>query len=248
MADLKGRVALVTGASQGIGRACALELARAGATVALAARNREKLAGVEAEIAQAGGAAASFAMDVSSEESIKAGMKEALARFGKIDILVNNAGITRDQLVLRLKRADWEAVLAVNLTGAFLCIQQALGTMLKQRWGRIINIASINGQAGQPGQSNYAASKAGLVGLTLSVAREVASRNITCNAVAPGYVETEMTAGLTPELKEKMMSLVPLGRAGTPDDVAHAVLFLASEEASYITGHVLNVNGGALMG
>ena len=248
MAELKGRVALVTGASQGIGRACALELARAGAAVALAARNREKLEAVEKEIAGAGGAAASFAMDVSSEQDVQQAVKGVVARFGRIDILVNNAGITRDQLVLRLKRADWDAVLAVNLTGAYLCIQQALGTMLKQRWGRIINIASINGQAGQPGQANYAASKAGLIGLTLSVAREVASRNITCNAVAPGYVDTEMTAGLTPELKEKMLTLVPLGRAGTPADVAHAVVFLASEEASYITGHVLNVNGGALMG
>ncbi len=248
MADLKGRVALVTGASQGIGRACALELARAGAAVALAARSREKLAAVEKEIAGSGGTAASFAMDVASEGDVQTTVKGVLSRFGRIDVLVNNAGITRDQLVLRLKRADWDAVLEVNLTGAYLCIQQALGAMLKQRWGRIINIASINGQAGQPGQSNYAASKAGLIGLTLSVAREVASRNITCNAVAPGYVETEMTAGLAPELKEKMLSLVPLGRAGTPADVAHAVVFLASEEASYITGHVLNVNGGALMG
>ncbi len=248
MADLSGRVALVTGASQGIGRACALELARAGAAVALAARNQQKLAAVADHIRAAGSQAACFPMDVASEDQIQAGVQAALAQFGKIDILVNNAGITRDQLVLRMKREDWDRVLATNLTGAFLCIQQVLSSMLKQRWGRIINLASINGQIGQAGQANYASSKAGLIGLTMAVAREVGSRNITVNAVAPGYIETEMTAALSPELRESMLKMVPLGRAGTAEDVARAVRFLASEDAAYITGHVLNVNGGMLMG
>jgi 3-oxoacyl-[acyl-carrier protein] reductase len=248
MGDLSGRTALVTGASQGIGRACALELARAGATVALAARNEEKLAAVAAEIAAAGGQAHSFRMDLADEDQIKAAMKAALAQLGKLDILVNNAGVTRDQLLMRMKRQDWDAVLNTNLTGAFLCIQQVIGSMLKQRWGRIINIASINGQTGQAGQANYSASKAGLIGLTMAVAREVGSRSITVNAVAPGFIETEMTEALPQELKDSMLKMVPLGRAGTAQDVAQAVRFLASEEASYITGHVLNVNGGALMG
>lgn len=248
MGNLSGRVALVTGASQGIGRACALELARAGAVVALAARNEEKLAGVAAEIATAGGQAASFHMDLADEEQVKAAIKSALAQLGKIDILVNNAGITRDQLLMRMKRADWDAVLHTNLTAAFLCTQQVISSMLKQRWGRIVNITSINGQIGQAGQANYSASKAGLIGFTMAVAREVGSRGITVNAVAPGFIETEMTESLPPELKESMLKMVALGRPGTPDDVARAVRFLSSEDASYITGHVLNVNGGALMG
>ncbi len=245
---LQGRVALVTGASQGIGRACALRLAAAGASIALAARNQEKLQQVAAEIASAGGQAAAFPMDVASEEQIKAGVRAAVEKFGKIDILVNNAGITRDQLVMRMKRADWDAVLNTNLTAAFLCTQAVIGSMLKQRWGRIINLTSIFGQIGQAGQANYSASKAGLIGLTMAVAREVASRNITVNAVAPGYIETSMTAGLPAEMKENILKMVPLGRAGSDSDVAHAVSFLASEEAAYITGHVLNVNGGILMG
>jgi 3-oxoacyl-[acyl-carrier protein] reductase len=245
---LQGRVALVTGASQGIGRACALRLATAGATVALSARNQEKLNQVAAEIAQSGGQSAVFKMDVASDEEIKSAIRSALEKFGKIDILVNNAGITRDQLVMRMKRADWDAVLNTNLTAAFLCIQQVIGSMLKQRWGRIINITSIFGQIGQAGQANYSASKAGLIGLTMAVAREVGSRNITVNAVAPGYIETSMTAGMPPEFKENVLKMVPLGRAGSDMDVASAVAFLASEEASYITGHVLNVNGGILMG
>jgi len=245
---LDGRVALVTGASQGIGHACARALAREGATVAVAARNRQKLEELAGEIAAAGGKAAAFVMDVSDEEQVKSGIKSALAQFGKIDILVNNAGITRDQLVMRMKRADWDAVLATNLTSAYLCIQQVIGSMLRQRWGRIVNIASIFGQTGQPGQANYAASKAGLIGLTMAMAREVASRNITSNAVAPGFIETSMTAVLSEELKQSALKQIPLGRVGTPEDVAGAVCFLASEEASYITGHVLNVNGGMLMG
>jgi 3-oxoacyl-[acyl-carrier protein] reductase len=246
--SLAGRVALVTGASQGIGRACALRLAQDGAAVAVAARNEEKLAQVVKEIEAAEGKAAAFVMDVAEEEQIKSAVKAAIAHFGKIDIVLNNAGITRDQLVMRMKRADWDAVLNINLTSAYLCTQQVIGSMLKQRWGRIINVTSVFGQTGQAGQSNYAASKAGLIGLTLALAREVASRNITCNAVAPGFIETAMTSSLTEEFKQNAVKMIPLGRVGTPDDVAHAVSFLASDAASYITGHVLNVNGGLLMG
>src|SRR6266850_2085451 len=245
---LEGRVALVTGASQGIGHACALALAGQGASVAVAARNQHKLDVLVAKITAGGGKAAAFVMDVADEEQIKSGIKSALGQFGKIDILVNNAGITRDQLVMRMKRADWDAVLSTNLTSAYLCIQQVIGSMLKQRWGRIINITSIFGQMGQAGQANYAASKAGLIGLTMAIAREVASRSITCNAVAPGFIETAMTSGLPEDLKQTALKLIPLGRIGTPEDVANAVAFLASDEASYITGHVLNVNGGMLMG
>jgi len=248
MAGVEGRIALVTGASQGIGRACALVLAEAGAKVALCARNQEKLEQLAGEINGKGGEAAAFKMDVGSEEGIKAGVKAALVRFGKIDILVNNAGVTRDQLVMRMKRADWDDVINTNLTGPFLLIQAVIGSMLKQRWGRIINVTSIFGQIGQVGQANYSSSKAGLIGLTMAVAREVGSRNITVNAVAPGFIQTAMTEVLSPELKEAMMRNVPLGRSGTDLDVAHAVKFLASEEAGYITGEVLKVNGGILMG
>jgi 3-oxoacyl-[acyl-carrier protein] reductase len=245
---LDGRVALVTGASQGIGRACALALAETGAAVALAARNEQKLAETAEQIRAAGGQSDTFKIDLASEEEIKSGIKAAIARLGKIDILVNNAGITRDQLAMRMKRADWDDVIAVNLTGAHLCSQQVLPSMLRQRWGRIINITSIFGQIGQAGQANYAASKAGLIGLTMALAREVASRNITVNAVAPGFVETAMTETLSPELRESAIKMIPLGRVGTPQEVGAAVRFLASEEAGYITGHVLSVNGGMLMG
>jgi 3-oxoacyl-[acyl-carrier protein] reductase len=246
--SLSGRVALVTGASQGIGRTCSLKLAKSGADVAVAARNQEKLNELVAEITAAGGKAAAFVLDVGDEDQVKAGVKTILAQFGKIDILVNNAGITRDQLVMRMKRADWDAVLQTNLTSAYLCIQAVIPSMLKQRWGRIVNITSIFGQMGQAGQANYAASKAGLIGLTMAIAREVGSRNITCNAVAPGFIETAMTAALSDEFKQTAVKQIPLGRVGTPDDVASAVAFLASDEASYITGHVLSVNGGMLMG
>jgi 3-oxoacyl-[acyl-carrier protein] reductase len=246
--SLSGRVAFVTGASQGIGRACALKLATAGAAIAVAARNQEKLKELVNEITAAGGKAAAFALDVTDEEQIKSAIKAAIAHFGKIDILVNNAGITRDQLVMRMKRADWNAVLDTNLTSAYLCIQQVSTSMLKQRWGRIINIASVFGQMGQAGQANYSASKAGLIGLTMAIARELGSRNITCNAVAPGFIETAMTEGLGDEFKQTAAKQIPLGRVGSPADVASAVAFLASDEASYITGHVLNVNGGMLMG
>ena len=246
--SLSGRVALVTGASQGIGRACALKFAASGAAVAVAARNEEKLGVLVSEITASGGKAAAFAMDVSDEEQIKAGIKEVLAQLGKVDILVNNAGINRDQLVMRMKRADWDAVLNTNLTSAYLCIQQVIGSMLKQRWGRIINVSSVFGQIGQAGQANYASSKAGLIELTMAIAREVASRNITCNAVAPGFIETAMTAGLAEDFKQNAVKVIPLGRVGTAEDVANAVAFLASDEASYVTGHVLNVNGGMFMG
>ncbi|HEV3036263.1 MAG TPA: 3-oxoacyl-[acyl-carrier-protein] reductase [Candidatus Angelobacter sp.] len=248
MSGVAGHVALVTGASQGIGRACALALAEAGATVALAARNQEKLAQVAGEIETKGGQVAVFPMDVANEAEVKATVKAVLARFEKIGILVNNAGITRDTLLLRMKRADWDAVIHTNLNGTFFCTQAVLGSMLKQRWGRIINITSIFGQTGQVGQANYCAAKAGLIGFTMSMAREVASRSITVNAVAPGYIETAMTEGLSAELKAKVNEMIPLGRPGSDMEVAHAVKFLASEEAGYITGHVLNVNGGMLMG
>jgi len=248
MSILAGRIALVTGASQGIGRACALELARAGATVALAARNVEKLAEVAAEIAAAGGTAQAFALDVASEDSIKECAKAVIAQFGGVHILVNNAGITRDMLSLRMKRKDWDDVLTTNLTGSFLMTQAVMGSMVKGRWGRIINVASVVGETGQAGQANYAASKAGLIGLTKSLARELASRTITVNAVAPGFIETAMTSVLTEEQKAANAQFIPLGRVGTDVEVAYAVAFLASEEAGYITGHTLDVNGGMHMG
>jgi 3-oxoacyl-[acyl-carrier protein] reductase len=248
MSSLQGRTALVTGASQGIGRACARALAAAGAKVALAARNEAKLNDVAAEIAAAGGAAAVFTLDIASEESIKSCAKAAIAHFGSVEILVNNAGITRDTLVLRMKRADWDDVLQTNLTGTFLMTQAVLSPMLKARWGRILNISSVVGETGQAGQANYAASKAGLIGLTKSLARELASRNITANAIAPGYIETAMTAVLDEKQREAMLAHIPLGRAGTDADIANAVRFLASDDAAYITGHVLDVNGGMYMG
>ena len=248
MADLQGRIALVTGASQGIGRACAIELAKTGATVALAARNEAKLAAVASEITAAGGQAVAFALDVASEESIKNGAKTILDRYGKIEILVNNAGITRDGLMMRMKRADWDDVLGTNLTGAFLLTQALLPAMLRNRWGRIVNITSVVGRTGQAGQVNYAASKAGLIGFTRSLAREVASRNVTVNAVAPGYIETPMTAVLDEKQRAVMMVQIPLGRAGTDTEIAQSVAFLASDAAAYITGHVLDVNGGMFMG
>jgi 3-oxoacyl-[acyl-carrier protein] reductase len=246
--SLAGRVALVTGASQGIGRACAVQLAKDGAAVALVARNQEKLEEAMQEIVAAGGQAAVFAADIADEEQVKAAFKAAMAQFGKLEILVNNAGVTKDQLVMRMKRADWDTVLNTNLTSAYLCIQQAISPMLKQRWGRIINITSVFGQTGQAGQANYAASKAGLIGLTMAIAREVASRSITCNAVAPGFIETAMTSVLAEEFKQSALKMIPLGRVGASQEVADAVAFLASDKAAYITGHVLNVNGGMLMG
>ena len=248
MFSLKDKVALVTGASQGIGRATSLALAEAGATVAIAARNTEKLASLAAEIAAAGGEALAVPMDVADPAQVKTGFQQLLAKLGKLDILVNNAAITRDTLALRMKLEDWDAVLRTNLTGAHLCIQQALGAMLKQRAGRIINITSVVAETGNAGQANYVASKAGLIGLTRAIAVEVASRNITVNAIAPGFISTPMTDPLSQEIKDKMKSMIPLGRFGTDRDVAAAIVFLASDEAGYITGQVLDVNGGLHMG
>ena len=217
MENLQGKTAFVSGASQGIGRACALALARMGARIALAARNEAKLEAVAAEIEAVGGQAKPFLMDVSDEASIKAAAKAAIAHFGSVEILVNNAGITRDTLLLRMKRADWDAVLNTNLTGAFLLTQALLISMLRARWGRIINVSSVVGRTGQAGQANYAASKAGLIGLTRSMAREVASRSVTVNAVAPGYIETAMTSVLEDKQREALLSHIPLGRAGTDE-------------------------------
>ena len=248
MFSLKDKVALVTGASQGIGRATAVALAEAGAKVAIAARNTEKLASLAAEIAAAGGEALAVPMDVADAAQVKTGFQQLLAKFGKLDILVNNAAITRDTLALRMKLEDWDVVLRTNLTGAHLCIQQALGAMLKQRAGRIINISSVVAETGNAGQANYVASKAGLIGLTRAIAIEVASRNITVNAIAPGFIATPMTDPLSQELKDKMKSMIPLGRFGADRDVAAAIVFLASDEAGYITGQVLDVNGGLHMG
>jgi len=248
MFSLKDKVALVTGASQGIGRATSLSLAQAGAKLAVAARNTEKLSALAAEIEASGGSALAVPMDVADAAQVKAGFQQLLAKFGRLDILVNNAAITRDTLALRMKLEDWDAVLRTNLTGAHLCIQQALGAMLKQRSGRIINLTSVVAETGNAGQANYVASKAGLIGLTRAIAVEVASRNITVNAIAPGFIETPMTDALPQELKDKMKALIPLGRFGTDRDVAAAIAFLASDEAAYITGQVLDVNGGMHMG
>jgi len=244
MFSLKDKVAVVTGASQGIGRDTALALAEAGAKVAVAARNEEKLAALVSDISAAGGEALAVKMDVADAEQIKAGFKAVLAKFGRLDILVNNAAITRDGLALRMKQEDWDAVIRTNLTGAHLCIQQALSAMMRARAGRIINISSVVAESGNAGQVNYVAAKAGLIGLTKAVAIEIASRNITVNAVAPGFVETPMTDVLSAEVKEELKKRIPLGRMGSARDVAAAIVFLASDEAGYITGHVLDVNGG----
>jgi 3-oxoacyl-[acyl-carrier protein] reductase len=242
------KVALVTGASQGIGRAVAVRLAKDGFAVALAARNEEKLKETAQEITAAGGQAEVFPLDIASEESIKTAAKAVLARYGKLEVLINNAGITRDNLLLRMKRADWDDVLQTNLTGTFLLTQALMGSMIKARYGRIINISSVVGRVGQAGQANYAASKAGLIGFTKSLARELASRSVTANVVAPGYIESPMTAVLDEKQQAAILVHIPLGRIGADADVAHAVSFLASEAAGYITGHVLDVNGGMYMG
>jgi 3-oxoacyl-[acyl-carrier protein] reductase len=244
---MQNKVAFVTGASRGIGRACALALAGAGARVALAARQRDKLEEVAAEIRAKSGEAYVVELDIASDDSIKNAFAVTAKEFGRIDILVNNAGITRDGLALRMKKDDWSAVLDTNLTGAFRAIQQVLQGMMRERWGRIINISSVVGEAGNAGQANYAAAKAGLIGMTKSLAQEMASRQITVNAVAPGFIETDMTAGLSPELREKVIQAIPLRRIGSPEEVAAAVRFLASDEAGFITGHVLSVNGGMYM-
>jgi 3-oxoacyl-[acyl-carrier protein] reductase len=244
MFSLKDKVAVVTGASQGIGRDTAAALAQADAKVVVAARNEEKLAALADEIAREGGEAFAIKMDVADAEQVKDGFKRVIEKFGRLDILVNNAAVTRDGLAMRMKKEDWETVLQTNLTGAHLCIQQALPTMMKARSGRIINISSVVAQSGNAGQANYVAAKAGLIGLTKAIAIEIASRGITVNAVAPGFIETPMTDVLPDKVKEELRTRIPLGRMGSPRDVASAIVFLASDEAGYITGHVLNVNGG----
>ena len=248
MFSLKDRVALVTGASQGIGRATALALAQAGARIVAADVNAEKLPEVIAAISAVQGEAIAVPMDVADAEQVKAGFRKAIERFGKLDILVNNAGITRDALAVRMKADDWDAVLRINLTGAHLCAQQALSVMMRARYGRIINLASVVAETGNPGQVNYVAAKAGLIGLTRALAVEVASRNITVNAVAPGFIASPMTDRLPKDVKDGLLARVPLGRMGSGEEVAAAIVFLASEEAGYITGTVLDVNGGMRMG
>jgi 3-oxoacyl-[acyl-carrier protein] reductase len=240
------RVAMVTGASRGIGRAIALRLAARGATVVAAARGDHAQTVVE-EIRAAGGTADSVAIDVTDERLTLDAIAGVIGRHGRVDVLVNNAGITRDQLLLRMKREDWDAVLSTNLTAAFTCSQAVVKSMVKQRWGRIVNLTSVVGQSGNAGQANYAASKAGLIGFTKSLAIELASRNITVNAVSPGLIDTDMTRAVSAGATEEWAARIPLKRLGTPDDVAAAVEFLASDEASYITGHVLAVNGGMYM-
>jgi 3-oxoacyl-[acyl-carrier protein] reductase len=244
---MKNRIAFVTGASRGIGRACAEKLASGGARVVLAARSLDKLEEVAARIRAGGGEVFVVSIDLAAPESIKEAFSRASKEFGRIDILVNNAGVTRDGLAMRMKRDDWDLVLQTNLSGSFFCIQQVIPGMIRERWGRIVNITSVVGEAGNPGQANYVASKAGLIGLTKSLAQELGSRNVTVNAVAPGFIDTDMTAALNDELKAKVTESVPLKRIGKPEDIAAAVHFLCGEEANYITGHVLDVNGGMYM-
>ena len=247
MFDLEGKVALVTGSAQGIGRAIALNLAQGGARIVLTDMREAKLDEVVKEIEAQGGAAIRFVVDVTDREAVRKVVDQALETWEKIDILVNNAGITRDSLVMRMKVEDWQAVLKTNLDGTFYCIQAVLPSMVRQRYGRIVSIASVVAQAGNVGQANYISSKAGIIGLTKGVAAEVARRNITVNAVAPGFIATPMTENLPPEIKEKMLSIIPIGRMGTDAEIATGVRFLVSEEARYITGHVLNINGGMFM-
>ena len=244
---MSNRVAFVTGSSRGIGRAIALTLCREGFYIIVASPEVENNELVAGEIRAAGGEAMTLNMDIGSQESVKEGFGQVLAAKGRVDVLVNNAGITRDGLAMRMKAADWDLVLKINLTGAFFAAQQALPGMMKNRWGRIVNMASVVGQAGSPGQANYVASKAALIGLTKALAQEMGSRGITVNAVAPGYIETDMTSVLPDAVKQKYLASIPLGRAGTIADVAAAVKFLVSDDASYITGHVLAVNGGMYM-
>jgi 3-oxoacyl-[acyl-carrier protein] reductase len=244
MFDLSGRVSVVTGAAKGIGRAIAIALARRGAIVVPGDLLGQELTAVEQEIESAGGKAEAMVFDVTDRAAVEAAFGRVLERFGRIDILVNNAGIARDQLLIRMKPEEWDAVLSVNLTSAFVCTQAVLRPMMKQRSGRIISIGSVVGQMGNVGQANYAASKAGIIGFSKAVAREVASRGITVNVVAPGLIDTDMTRALPESVRNDWASKVPLGRLGTPEDVASAVCYLASDEAAYITGQVLPVNGG----
>jgi len=241
------RVAFVTGASRGIGREIAQTLCKSNFDIVVASPEVENNETVAETIRACGGRAMTLNMDVSDPQSVKEGVKAALQEMGRIDVLVNNAGITRDGLAMRMKHADWDLVLKVNLTGAFYVTQEVIPGMIKERWGRIINIASVVGEAGAAGQANYAASKAGLIGMTKSLAKELAARNVTVNAIAPGFIETDMTAVLTQEVRDQMMAVTPMKRFGKPSDIANAVKFLASEDASYITGNVLKVNGGMYM-
>jgi 3-oxoacyl-[acyl-carrier protein] reductase len=244
---LQEKVAIITGASRGIGRAVALKLASEGASIVASARSVEALAGLVAEIEASGGQALSVPTDITSGEDIERLLAAAMDKYGRVDILVNNAGITRDALLVRMKDEDWDAVLATNLKGAFLCARAAAKIMSKQRTGRIINIASVVGEMGNAGQANYCASKAGMLGLTKSMARELARRNITVNAITPGFIVSDMTGGLSEKVKQEMLGQIPLGRFGEVEDVAAAVAFLASDQAAYITGQTLGVNGGMYM-
>jgi 3-oxoacyl-[acyl-carrier protein] reductase len=245
--SLNGQVAVITGASRGIGRAVALQLSQAGAAVVVTATTLEGAQRTADEIAAAGGKALAVKVDVSVAAEVEALFKEAVSAFGKVDILVNNAGITKDGLLLRMKESDWDAVIDVNLKGAFNCTREAAKLMSKARYGRIVNLSSVVGEMGNPGQANYCASKAGMIGLTKSVAKELARRNVTVNAVAPGFIETDMTQELSEKAKESLQEQIPMGRLGSGDDIAAAVLFLVSDGAAYITGHVLSVNGGMYM-
>ncbi|MDH5662721.1 MAG: 3-oxoacyl-[acyl-carrier-protein] reductase [Elusimicrobiota bacterium] len=245
--DLKGKVAIITGGAQGIGKSIATQLAQAGANVVIADVMEEVAKSTAQEISQKGNEAISIRVDVSSLSSVEEMVKKTLDKFGRIDILVNNAGITRDSLVMRMKEEDWDLVLDINLKGAFNCIKTVSSIMMKQKSGKIVNIASIVGIIGNAGQANYSASKAGLIALTKTCARELASRRINVNAVAPGFIQTSMTERLPAQVKEKLSSQIPFGEIGKPEDVASAVLFLVSEKASYITGEVIKVDGGMAM-
>jgi 3-oxoacyl-[acyl-carrier protein] reductase len=244
---LKDKVALITGGARGIGRAIALTFAKEGADIVVADVNLEIAQKTAMEIEVLGRKALALEMDVTSYEKVEEGINKILDKMGKVDILVNNAGITKDNLLLRMSQADWDAVINVNLKGTFNCIKAVCRPMIKQRSGRIISIASIIGLMGNPGQANYAASKAGIIALTKTVAKELASRNINANAVAPGFIQTEMTAGLAEDIKKKMLEAIPLAKLGTPGDVANLCLFLASDESSYITGQTITIDGGMVM-
>ena len=246
--SLEGKVALVTGSARGIGRAIAEVLAQRGANVAITDRNAEMAAATAQEMtAKYGRKVPAFPVDVSDSASVKTMVDQVIAEFGRIDILVNNAGTTRDNLIMRMDEPDWDLVLNINLKGVFNCSKAVVRPMMKQRYGRIVNISSVSGLAGQAGQANYSASKAGVIGLTKALARELGSRQITVNAVAPGFIPTELTKDLPAELKESSLTGIPLGRWGTPEEIAYAVAFLASDQAAYITGHVLSVDGGMVM-